>query len=97
MGQMLTVASELKGSAHSITLDKLLAFEKVVWQRDANTHSDIEVAKQRGMSRLIASGQNQLAFLHELLEDKFADGWISGGKISVRWLRPLYVDDAVTP
>ena len=93
----MKVDQTLKGVPRTITLDKILAFEKVVWQREANTHSDPEVAKQRGMSKQIASGQNQLAFMHELLETTFEEGWVRGGRISMRWLRPVYVGDSVTP
>lgn len=97
MGKALMVGSELQGEAHAITVEKLVAFERVIWQRDPNTHSDPEVARKRGMSRPIASGQNQLAFLHQLMENNFADGWTRGGDISVRWLRPVYAGDLVTP
>jgi acyl dehydratase len=96
MGKELKTGQLLKGKPHSITLDKLLAFEKVVWRRAPNTHSDPAVARERGMSRLIASGQSQLAFLHELMEETFDDGWVHGGSISVRWLRPVYEGDSVT-
>ena len=97
MGTEVKVEQTLKGVSRTIVLERVLAFEKVVWQRAANTHSDPEVARERGMSRQIASGQNQLPFMHELLESSFGEGWIRGGKISMRWLRPVYVGDSLTP
>ena len=49
------------------------------------------------MERTIASGQNQLAILHQMMEEHFGDGWVRGGKISARWVCPVYVDDTITP
>lgn len=97
MGTEMKVEQKLRGNSRTITLEKILAFEKVVWIRSANTHSDPQVAKERGMAQQIASGQNQLAFMHELLESVFDQGWVRGGKVSMRWLRPVYVGDSVTP
>jgi 3-hydroxybutyryl-CoA dehydratase len=97
MGKELNVGAELSGEPHTITQDKLVAFERVIWHRVANVHSNSEVAKKVGMSKVIASGQNQLAFLHQLMETRFGDGWIYGGKISARWVSPVYVDDVITP
>jgi acyl dehydratase len=97
MGKELKVGAALDGDAHTITEEKLVAFERVIWHRVANVHSDPAVAKKVGMSRTIASGQNQLAFLHQLMESTFGDGWIYGGKIAARWVSPVYVDDVITP
>jgi acyl dehydratase len=87
----------LTGRARQISELHLVDFERVIWERVANVHSDPEVAKKVGMERPIASGQNQLAFLHEMLQSRFGDGWVRGGRISVRWLKPLYLGDVVTP
>jgi len=97
MGKKLGIGVELDGDPHTITEEKLVAFERVIWHRVANVHSDPEVAKKVGMSRTIASGQNQLAFLHQLMEAHFGDGWVYGGKIATRWVCPVYVGDVITP
>jgi 3-hydroxybutyryl-CoA dehydratase len=97
MGNQVKVGTELDGASHTITEEKLVAFERVIWHRVANVHSDPVVAKKVGMSRTIASGQNQLAFLHQLMESTFGDGWVYGGKIAARWVSPVYVDDVITP
>lgn len=86
----------LDGAAHDITEAKLVAFERVIWTRVANVHNDPTVAKKVGMARTIASGQNQLAFLHQLMETHFGDGWTHGGRIATRWLCPVYVGDTIT-
>ena len=38
-----------------------------------------------------------MAFLHELLERNFGDAWVYGGKISVRYIHPVYAGDRITP
>jgi len=96
------MAAELKAGDHlqavirDVTNDKMVEFEKVVWDRGKNSHSDISVAKADGISRTIASGQNQMAFLHELMERNFGDTWVYGGKISARWIHPVYAGDRLT-
>jgi acyl dehydratase len=74
----------------------MVEFERCVWDRGRNSHSDINVAKADGIQRTIASGQNQMAFLHELLERNFGDAWVYGGKISVRYIHPVYGGDRLT-
>ncbi len=96
------MATELKAGDHlqpvtrDVTNDKMVEFEKVVWDRGKNSHSDINVAKADGISRTIASGQNQMAFLHELMERNFGDAWVYGGRISARWIHPVYAGDRLT-
>ncbi len=86
----------LQGSPRLVTFDKMIEFERVVWDRGQNSHSDEEAARRDGLSKPIASGQNQMAFLHELLEDTLGDGWVYGGKISVRYIHPVYAGDHIT-
>ena len=93
----LKVGESLPTFIRQVAFDKMVEFERVVWNRGQNSHSDPEAAKRDGLSRPIASGQNQMAFLHELLERNFGDAWVYGGKISVRFIHPVYVGDEITP
>lgn len=96
MAAQLAVGDRLEPVTHEVTNDKMIEFEKCVWDRGRNSHSDINAAKADGISRTIASGQNQMAFLHELLEVNLRDGWVYGGKISVRYIHPVYSGDRLT-
>lgn len=87
----------LKGPQRNVTWEKMVAFESVIWDRGATSHNDRDTAKKGGMGRPFASGQNTLAFFHELFEREFGRGWIEGGTISVRWTRLVYEGDAITP
>ena len=74
MAAQLKVGDLLKPVTRDVREEKMVEFEKCVWDRGRNSHSDINAAKADGISRTIASGQNQMAFLHELLERNFGDG-----------------------
>ena len=75
----------------------MVEFESVVWDRGPTAHNDRSAAEKGGMSRPFASGQNVLAFFHELLEREFGKGWIEGGTIAVRWTKVVYEGDTITP
>ena len=96
MATQLKVDDRLQAVTHEVTEDKMVEFEKVVWDRGRNSHSDINVAKADGIQRTIASGQNQMAFLHEMMERNFGDAWVYGGKISARYIHPVYAGDRLT-
>jgi acyl dehydratase len=93
----LKVGDELMTFTREVTEAKMVEFERVVWDRGLNSHSDPATAKRDGLAKPLASGQNQMAFLHELLERNFGDAWVYGGKISVRNIHPVYGGDRVTP
>ena len=87
----------LVGPKRTITWDKMVAFESVIWDRGVTAHNDPETAAKGGIKRPFASGQNTLAFFHELFERDFGKGWIEGGTISVRWTRLVYTEDTIVP
>jgi acyl dehydratase len=92
----LQQGDELISVAREVTSEKMVEFERVVWDRGSNAHSDPEAAKSDGLSRPLASGQNQMAFIHEMLELNFGDSWVYGGRISVRYIHPVYEGDRIT-
>ena len=96
MTAILNVSDRLLPVTHEVTNEKMIEFEKVVWDRGRNSHSDINVAKADGIQSTIASGQNQMAFLHEMMERNFGDAWVYGGKISVRYIHPVYAGNHLT-
>jgi acyl dehydratase len=95
--RIFKAGDRLETFSRTITNAMMVEFEYVVWNRGRNSHSDPEMAKADGLKKQIASGQNQMAFLHELLERNFGDSWVYGGKISVRYIRPVYEHDVLTP
>ena len=96
MAASLKVGDSLLPVTHEVSNDKMVEYEKCVWDRGRNSHSDINVAKADGIQNTIASGQNQMAFLHEMMERNFGDAWVYGGKISARYIHPVYSGDKLT-
>lgn len=96
-GSRLSVGDSLQSFTRAVVMEKMIEFERVVWDRGQNSHTDAEAARRDGLARPLASGQNQMAFLHELLERNFGDSWVFGGKISVRYIHPVYAGDQITP
>src|SRR3546814_8532408 len=74
----------------------MIAFESVVWDCGSTAHNDPAAAIAGGMKRPFASGQTVLAFVHEMMERAFGAGWIEGGRISMRWLRPIRAGDIIS-
>ncbi|MEW6452372.1 MAG: MaoC family dehydratase [Pseudomonadota bacterium] len=95
--RVLAVGDRLDSFSRHVDQDKMVEFERVVWDRGQNSHSDPDAAKRDGLTKTIASGQNQMAFLHELMERNFGDAWVFGGKISARWIHPVYAEDDISP
>jgi acyl dehydratase len=80
----------------AVILEHMIEFERVVWDRGVNSHTDSEAAKKDGLEKPLASGQNQMAFIHEMMERNFGDAWVYGGRISVRYIHPVYAGDVLT-
>jgi acyl dehydratase len=91
----LKPGDRLDGVVRQVTMEKMVEFEKVVWDRGKNSHSDATAARRDGLKKPLASGQNQMAFLHEMLEKNFGDGWAYGGRISVRYIHPVHAGDRI--
>ena len=75
----------------------MVEFEYVVWDRGKNSHSDPDAAKADGLSRRSHPARTRWRSCIELLEQNFGDAWVYGGKISIRYIRPVYEGDVLTP
>ena len=49
MAMLLKAGDRLQAVTREVTNDKMIEFEKVVWDRGRNSHSDINVAKADGI------------------------------------------------
>ena len=49
MTAQLKVGDQLQTVTHEVTNDKMIEFEKCVWDRGRNSHSDINAAKADSM------------------------------------------------
>lgn len=66
-----------------------------VWP-EYNIHSDSAAARREGLSSPVASAPTIFALVTRMMMTTFGDGWIRGGKLSVKMIKPVYAEDFVT-
>ncbi|MGE0299232.1 MAG: CoA transferase [Pseudonocardia sp.] len=87
---------ELPPLTKPLTTETLELFERAVWHRVPNVHSDHEAARVAGLRAPIASGQIFMGFIHEMLQRAYGRAWTHGGRISIRYVRPVEAGETVT-
>lgn len=63
---------------------------------ERNLHSDVEAAHREGLSGPAASAPQLIAMIHRQMMLCFGRGWLAGGKIDVKMIKPVYVGDFTT-
>lgn len=61
-----------------------------------NIHSDLDAAKVEGLKAPVAAGPLLLSQISRMMMIAFGEGWIRGGKIVAKIIRPAYAGDFVT-
>jgi acyl dehydratase len=61
-----------------------------------NYHTDREAAQQLGFPNIVVQGMMSTCFVSQVMQDAFGMGWIEGGRMSVKLVNVLWVDEGVT-
>jgi len=61
-----------------------------------NIHTDEEFAKGQGMSHSLADGLIFSGMFSAILTEFFGEGYLRGGKLSTKFIRPVWPNDEVT-
>lgn len=61
-----------------------------------NIHTNPELAKKEGLSAPVAGGPLLMSHISRLMMSAFGEGWIKGGKATLKLIRPVYPDDFIT-
>jgi acyl dehydratase len=61
-----------------------------------NYHTDREAARQLGFPNIVVQGMMSTCFVSQLMQDEFGMGWIEGGRMSVKLVNVLWVDESAT-
>jgi acyl dehydratase len=61
-----------------------------------NIHTDDATAQAAGFPGRVAPGVQSLSFISEMLGRFFGMGWINGGKIEVKFIRPFLIGEKIT-
>jgi acyl dehydratase len=62
----------------------------------ANYHTDEEQAKKLGFPTIVVQGMMTTCFVSEVMQRAFGEGWLCGGRMSVKLTNVLWVDETVT-
>jgi len=62
----------------------------------SNIHTDLAGARRSGMERTIAQAMQQVGYLSEMMTAFHGPDWVGDGHLSVKFIRPFYVEDTVT-
>lgn len=62
----------------------------------SNIHTDAAGARKSGMERTVAQAMQQVGYLSRMLTAFHGPAWITDGHLSVKFIRPFYVEDTVT-
>ena len=60
-----------------------------------DVHTDLEFAQARGLPTRVASGAMLEAYLAELMVDLFGESWLGRGRLDLKFVRPVEVDDRI--
>jgi len=60
-----------------------------------NYHTDKEEAKKLGFPDIVVQGMMSTCFVSELMEREFGQGWLTGGRMSVKLTNVVWVDDVL--
>ena len=83
--------------------DDLISFEKQIDERrcwmfsgpGANYHTDREQAQKLGFPTIVVQGMMSTCFVSQVMHEAFEEGWVSGGKMSLKLTNVLWVDEHI--
>ena len=61
-----------------------------------NIHTDVEAAKREGLETPVAGGPLLLSQISRMMMLAFAEGWVQGGKLSAKIVKPAHATDFTT-
>ncbi len=82
----------LAGRPHAVTPEMCLAFSGP----HRNYHNDREMAQALGFPDIVVQGMQSVCFVADLMAERFGEGWSAGGKLDVRLVNVVWVNDVVT-
>ncbi len=90
------IGTPLPAVSKTITLEKMRVFESIAPGKGPNTHTSEQVAAEESLASPIASAHHQICYVHEMLTKFLGPDWIRGGKLDLKFLRPVVPGDTVT-
>ena len=66
-----------------------------VWPKN-NLHADEEAARREGLDAPVAAAPTIFSLVTRMMMMTFEEGWIVGGAMSLKMIKPVYAGDFVT-
>lgn len=60
---------------------------------ERNVHSDDAAARREGLPQAVAAAPQVIAQVHKMMLSEFGEGWIKGGRISVKMVKPVFAHE----
>jgi acyl dehydratase len=99
----MAVGFRLPTREFTLTREKISAFHVVVSDVETgepalgkNIHTDPEFARSVGLPDVIADGVQTSAEISRFLTDFFGDGFLRGGRLSTKFIKPVYPGYSLT-
>lgn len=64
--------------------------------RPCSIHTDAEWARKKGFKGTLVQAMMSTAYVSEMMVQRFGEGFVRGGKISVAFTKPVYAGDTLT-
>ena len=93
----LPVGFEIEPATYDITREKIAVYSRYVFGgRDTkNIHTDDDTARRAGLPRAVAQGRYPIAYMSERALAFFGPGWVRGGRLDVKLVKPIYPGDTI--
>jgi acyl dehydratase len=86
----IAIGLELPVLVKTIGQRKIDAYSGV---KPKSIHSDAEWAQTKGFRAPLAQGMMSTAYVSELMTALLGEGFVKGGKMAVKFIKPVYADD----
>jgi 3-hydroxybutyryl-CoA dehydratase len=93
VAEEITIGQHLPPLVKEITQRKIDAYSGV---RPRSIHTDAAWAQAKGFRAPLAQGMMSTAYVSELMTGLLGEGFIKGGAMSVKFIKPVHVDDTLT-
>jgi 3-hydroxybutyryl-CoA dehydratase len=93
VAEAIAIGQALPPLVKELTQRKIDVYSGV---RPRSIHTDVAWAEAKGFRAPLAQGMMSTAYVSELMTNLLGAGFIQGGNMAVKFIKPVYVDDTLT-
>ena len=91
--QDITIGQELPALVKTVTQRKIDTYSGV---KPRSIHTDTSWAEAKGFRTTLAQGMMSTAYVSEMMTALLGEGFVQGGTMAVKFIKPVYADDTLT-